>query len=154
MGRCELAGVLDGRKRRDVMRRVIIESPYAGDVAANVAYGLQCLKDSLLRGEAPFASHLLYTRKLVFDNTIPGEREKGIEAGLYWAEKAELSAVYVDRGLSSGMLRGIAHAVTHDRVIVFRVLHPDPNEDRKRQRIHRLWCEETGIDPTGGLSLV
>ena len=44
------------------MRLVILESPYAGDVAANVKYARRCVRDSLSRGEAPIASHLLYTQ--------------------------------------------------------------------------------------------
>ena len=38
---------------------VIIESPYMGNVKSNVAYARKCMSDSLLRGESPFASHLL-----------------------------------------------------------------------------------------------
>jgi hypothetical protein len=41
------------------MRWVILESPYAGDVEANVAYARAAVRDSLMRGEAPIASHLL-----------------------------------------------------------------------------------------------
>jgi hypothetical protein len=44
------------------MRRVIIESPYSGDVETNVAYARAALRDCLSRGEAPLASHLLYTQ--------------------------------------------------------------------------------------------
>ena len=44
------------------MRLVIVESPYAGDIEANVAYARACLGDCLSRGEAPFACHLLYTQ--------------------------------------------------------------------------------------------
>ena len=43
------------------MRFVIIESPYAGNVEENEEYARKCLRDCLMRGEAPFASHLLYT---------------------------------------------------------------------------------------------
>ena len=35
------------------LRLVVLESPYAGDVARNVRYARACLRDSLLRGEAP-----------------------------------------------------------------------------------------------------
>lgn len=35
------------------MRRVILESPYAGDVEANIAYARRCIADCLRRGEAP-----------------------------------------------------------------------------------------------------
>src|SRR5690606_21487830 len=40
-------------------RRVIVESPYAGDVETHVAYARAALRDCLSRGEAPIASHLL-----------------------------------------------------------------------------------------------
>lgn len=44
------------------MRLVILESPYAGNIEKNVAYARACVRDSLSRGEAPIASHLLYTQ--------------------------------------------------------------------------------------------
>jgi hypothetical protein len=94
------------------MRRVIIESPLAGanpeEVAANVAYAKLCMRDSLARGEAPFASHLLYAQDGILDDTVACERETGIEAGLAWGAVADAVAVYMDRGVSPGMHRGIA----------------------------------------------
>ena len=91
-------------------RLVILESPYAGDVEANVAYARRCLRDSLLRGEAPIASHLLYTQPNVLDDDVPAERRQGIDAGLAWRRVAEASVVYTDRGISTGMQYGIAAA--------------------------------------------
>jgi hypothetical protein len=91
-------------------RLVILESPYAGDVDANVVYARRCLRDSLRRGEAPIASHLLYTQPDVLDDTIPAERQEGIDAGLAWRRVAEASVVYTDRGISPGMRHGIAAA--------------------------------------------
>jgi hypothetical protein len=85
------------------MRLVILESPYAGDIAANVAFARACLRDALLRGEAPIASHLLYTQPGVLDDNIAIERSQGIAAGLAWERFAEASVVYVDRGISKGM---------------------------------------------------
>lgn len=92
------------------MRLVILESPYAGATDENMAYARACLHDSLMRGEAPIASHLLYTQPGVLDDTVPGEREMGIEAGLAWLAVAEASVVYVDHGVSPGMQRGIVAA--------------------------------------------
>lgn len=83
------------------MKRVIIESPYAGYVDRNLAYARCCLLDSLKRGEAPIASHLLYTQ--VLDDTIPEEREQGINAGLEWRLVARGAVFYIDFGYSSGM---------------------------------------------------
>lgn len=85
------------------MRLVIVESPYAGDVEANVAYARRCVRDSLSRGEAPIASHLLYTQPGILDDGVPDERQRGIEAGLAWRTVAHASVVYVDLGISPGM---------------------------------------------------
>ena len=92
------------------MRRVIVESPYAGDVPRNLRYLRACLADCLARGEAPFASHALYTQPGVLDDALPEERRRGILAGFAWAEFAQARVVYLDLGMSRGMLEGIEHA--------------------------------------------
>lgn len=104
------------------MKLVIVESPYAGDIEANVEYARACLRDSLSRGEAPLASHLLFTQPGVLRDEVPAERQQGIDAGLAWGAHAELTAVYTDRGISRGMEYGIANAVTNGRPIEFRSL--------------------------------
>ena len=88
-------------------RLVILESPYAGDIEANTRYARACLRDSLLRGEAPIASHLLYTQPGVLDDMIGEERQLGIDAGLAWKTVATASVVYTDHGISRGMQYGI-----------------------------------------------
>lgn len=96
------------------MRLVILESPYAGKTAeeinGNIEYARRCVRDSLMRGEAPIASHLLYTQPGILDDSIPVERMQGIAAGLAWRKVAEASVVYVDKGISQGMRYGIAAA--------------------------------------------
>ena len=92
------------------MKIVIIESPFAGDRELNSRYLSACLRDSLNRGEAPFASHALYTREGVLDDDIPEERTKGMEAGWAFTAKADLVAVYVNLGISGGMELGIRRA--------------------------------------------
>lgn len=101
---------------------VIIESPFAGDTKRNTAYARAALRDSLLRGEAPFASHLLYTQPGVLRDDVPAERALGIDAGLYLARKADLTAVYVDIGISAGMQAGIDHANACARPVMVRVV--------------------------------
>lgn len=86
------------------MRRVIIESPYAGDVERNLRYLRACLRDSLLRGEAPFASHAIYTQPGVLDDHDPEQRRMGIEAGFAWWIGAAAVVFYTDLGWSRGML--------------------------------------------------
>jgi hypothetical protein len=109
-------------------RLVILESPYAGDIEENVAYARACLRDSLLRGEAPIASHLLYTQKGVLDDNDAAERQHGIDAGLAWLAVASASVVYVDRGISRGMQYGIEAARKVGIPIELRRLIPTPND--------------------------
>jgi hypothetical protein len=89
---------------------VIIESPFAGDVEGNIAYARKCVADSVHRGEAPIASHLLFTQPGILNDDIPGERTLGIEAGLAWYRVAEKCVYYADRGTSRGVEGGLARA--------------------------------------------
>ena len=95
------------------MSRVIIESPFAADTAAGVRlnerYARAAMLDSLRRGEAPFASHLLYTQ--VLDDRDERERRLGMRAGWEWMHAAEMVVVYNDRGVSPGMARGVERAL-------------------------------------------
>ena len=92
------------------MKRVIIESPYAAanghTVAEHEEYARRCMADSLSRGEAPLASHLLYTQPGILDDTDPDERKRGMEAGFEWMHEADMVAVYTDLGVSRGMVAG------------------------------------------------
>lgn len=129
------------------MRKVIIESPYRiqktseeialeSFIASNsvfsslmpaeekhIKYARACLKDSLSRGEAPFASHLLYTQ--VLDDNNYGERCAGISAGLSWYACADACAVYIDKGISEGMEKGILVAIELNIPVEFRSLDAD-----------------------------
>lgn len=101
--------------KQNVQRLVIIESPYAGDtedeINANVEYARAAVRDSLLRGESPIASHLLYTQPGILDDKIAEERRQGIDAGLAWRRVADATVVYDDLGISEGMEYGIAAAI-------------------------------------------
>jgi len=103
----------------------MIESPYAGEPARNILYAQRAMQDSLARGEAPFAMHLLYP--LVLDEGDPKEREQGIECGLTWARAAQLVAFYVDYGMSPGMLK--AGLTLSDEQIDFTFRTIGPNTD-------------------------
>ena len=106
---------------------VILESPFAADTAEkvqeNIDYARACLKDSLLRGEAPMASHLLYTQPGVLDDTVAAERRLGIEAGLSWGALAEHTVVYTDLGITDGMRAGIQRAHDQNRTVLYRSLY-------------------------------
>jgi hypothetical protein len=102
------------------IKLVILESPYAGEVNANVAYARRCLKDAALRGESAQASHLLLTQ--VLNDRDPEERALGIALGLAWRRVAEYSIFYTDRGWSSGMIAALDSAIAENRPFRLRAL--------------------------------
>lgn len=113
------------------MRRVILESPFRGstpeETEKNKAYARDCMMDSLRRGESPLASHLLWPG--ILDDAKPEERALGIEAGLAWGPVAEMTVVYMDRGMSPGMRHGIERAAKERRPIQYRSL-----QDRAKEK--------------------
>jgi len=108
------------------MRRVVLESPYAGDIDNNIIYARQCVRDSVKRGEAPIASHLLYTQLGILRDHVPSERKLGIAAGLAWLRQADAMVVYTDRGVSPGMWDAMKLAERYGIEIELRQLSP-PN---------------------------
>ncbi len=116
------------------MKLVIIESPFASElpdgVARNLRYLRAAMRDCLKRGEAPYASHGLYTQPGVLDDGVPEDREEGIQAGFAWRRVAQATIIYTDLGISTGMKYGIKAAealkdwsASHD--IEYRTLGPD-----------------------------
>lgn len=100
----------------------VIESPYAGDVEANILYAREAVRDSALRGEAPIASHLLFTQEGIFKDMVPDERTMGLQCGHAWISVCARVAVYADRGVSEGMRKGIDAALNANKEIVFRYI--------------------------------
>lgn len=106
-------------------RCVLLESPYRAntqeEIEQNVSFAQDCLRDSLLRGESPMASHLLYTQAL--DDNVDQERKIGIEAGIRWQSVVDYVVVYVNRGISSGMRQSIEAARARHMPVVYRNLN-------------------------------
>lgn len=104
------------------MRRIVMESPYAGktqaEVDRNVAYARECLLDCLRKNESPLAGHLLYTQ--VLEEAI--DRKLGLAAHLAWIECADNLIVYTDLGISPGMQQAIIIAQQEETIIEFRKL--------------------------------
>ncbi len=113
---------LERLRARKSFRLVIVESPFAGDLETNALYLNACLRDCVLRGASPYASHGLLTRIGVLRDDVPDERTLGINAGLEWARVADLVAVYTDLGISRGMRLGIAHHESLGKTIEYRSL--------------------------------
>lgn len=83
-----------------------INAVRAYESALHARYLDACLLDCLYRGEAPFASHGLYTRPHVIEDMRPEERIQGITAGFLWRRVAHATVAYVDLGWSEGMRHG------------------------------------------------
>ena len=92
------------------MMLVFLCSPYSGDIERNERYARAALADSLARGEAPIAPHLLYTQLGVLRDDVPDERERGMAAGREILVSCDLVAAYVDLGISKGMESELALA--------------------------------------------
>lgn len=114
------------------MKRVVVETPFAHKQDDEVArdriwkYLRAALRDCLMRGEAPFASHALYTQPGVLDDWIPEQRAHGINAGFEWGDLAEVRVVYTDLGVSGGMQKGIDRSKQQDQLVELRSI---PNWD-------------------------
>lgn len=90
------------------------------------------MRDCLLRGEYPIASHLLYTQPGILDDAIPEERQHGIDAGKAWAQHADKTVVYTDLGISRGMQFGIDDAIAKGRPVEYRSMNPTSVGDAPR----------------------
>jgi hypothetical protein len=109
---------------------VVIESPYGkrvdgqpaaeAEIERNLRYLRDAMRDSLQRGEAPFASHGLYPMAL--DDGMPEERKLGMEAGFTWGHYAKKVIVYIDLGLTPGMLAGLERAYERSQSVEYRSL--------------------------------
>jgi uncharacterized protein DUF4406 len=84
-------------------RIVFVSSPYRGEVERNIDYARRALRSCLLRGEVPFAPHLLYTQPGVLSDDDELEREAGIRAGTDILRLCDAMIVFRDYGISTGM---------------------------------------------------
>jgi hypothetical protein len=112
------------------MKRVILETQLAGENnEKNLTYARHCTRDCIMKGEAPFASHLIYTQPGVLDEDDPVERILATKAGLAWAERADYVVVYQDLGISPIMTEGIEYYTTHGLKVHYRKLPREAYED-------------------------
>jgi hypothetical protein len=129
-------GETDRVLREDAVKEsslVILESPFAGksrfwifrklETWLNVRYARACVRHSLFQGEAPIASHLLYTQNGILEDCLSEDRKTGIDAGLAWKRVADYSVVYTDRGISAGMRYGIISAENARIPVVYRSIY-------------------------------
>ncbi len=82
---------------------VFVASPFKGDIEKNKRYLKLALKDSIKRGECPYAPHAYLVD--VLDDSNAHEREIGMKIGHEFLKRCDRIAVYQDLGISSGMNR-------------------------------------------------
>ena len=89
---------------------------------SNQGYAKACMRDSLARGEAPYASHLLFDQPGLLNDARSDERELGMHAGFAWGLVGAKRVFYVDRGMSGGMVLGLSQARELRQRVEFRSL--------------------------------
>jgi hypothetical protein len=114
------------------VKLVVIESPYGSNpdgsradeatVERNVRYVRACMADCLKRGEAPIASHALYTQPGVLDDSDVEQRLLGMTAGWAWHGVCDYLVVYVDLGWTRGLHLGVEHADKISKSVHIRTL--------------------------------
>lgn len=115
---------------------VVLESPWAGLGAAKatslrelegcpaVDYLRQCIRDSLARGEIPWASHAMLALTRALYEEDPDQRQEGIDVGKDMIKThAALVAAYTDHGISKGMREAITWARMHGKPVEFRKIY-------------------------------
>lgn len=98
-----------------------ISSPYKSDNDLNIIHNVKIAramcKLAIDQGYAPFASHLIYTQFL--DESVPEQREMGIEYGREFLEYADIIYIYKGEGSkeSEGMKGDLESSMIEIRLV-------------------------------------
>lgn len=90
------------------MKLIYMASPYAGDIEKNIEFAKKACLYITEQGHAFYAPHLLYPA--VLDESLPEQRQLGLDMGLTMLEKCDELWVCGDR-ISFGMQAEIDHAI-------------------------------------------
>jgi len=129
---------------------VYLETPYANGgtaddatIARNIRYLRACMHDCLMRGEAPFASHGLYTQPGVLRDELPEERRHGIDAGFTYRTLCQYTVTYTDLAAGVGVVEGIKHADAAGHSIERRTLGSNWEKEYEERvansRSQKIW---------------
>ncbi len=111
----------------------MIESPYSGDIEKNVEYAWKAMNHSYtVKGEAPVACHLLYTKltgEYVSDDgpVVLRGRDHALKCCEAMRNSVDLTAFYVDLGWSSGMLRALEELPEGSPYVTRKILKTGEN---------------------------
>lgn len=103
-------------------KAAVILSPFMSEdpsrANAMARYAKRCIQDSILRHEAPVASHYFYYE--VLNSHLSIERDIGLQSQLVWIKHADLVVVYIDMGITQAMDLAINVAKLANKKIEFR----------------------------------
>jgi hypothetical protein len=118
---------------------VCVESPYAGNIERNTLYLKHCLTEVIkYYNENPYASHAFLVNCL--DDSIEGERARGLVYSRQWGLKADKRIFYVDFEMSGGMVEAANYYISEDKLIEFRTLTKEYRDSFLKE------CKEKGIE--------
>lgn len=92
------------------MKMVYIASPLRGDYNTNIKNAVEYCRLVGERGVLPLAPHIIFSQWC--NDTIPGQREQGLQLGLALLEKADALWVMGEK-ISEGMRGEISFAMEH-----------------------------------------
>lgn len=92
------------------MKMVYIASPLRGDYNTNIKNAVEYCRLSGERGVLPLAPHIIFSQWC--NDTIPGQREQGLQFGLALLEKADALWIMGEK-ISEGMWGEITFAMEH-----------------------------------------
>lgn len=133
------------------MRAVYLESPYANNgtaddvtIARNIRYLRACIRDCLLRGDSPIATHAVFTQPGILHDEIPAERRYGIDAGEPWRKVCEVTVIYTDLTPGVGVVEGEERSRKLGHRVEIRQLggnwEQDYNERVSTGRSRKIWA--------------
>jgi hypothetical protein len=111
---------------------VMLETPYSGNVDRNLRYLMLCGFDAYARGEMPVATHAFMTTHpaalhyYVSDYAKEWDvysREEAIARGQVLRRRCDLTVVYADLGMSTGMKAAVHYCQQHG--LPYEVRHLD-----------------------------
>lgn len=112
------------RVTKQPRKNVILVTPFMNEDPAMAEkmkrYGKRATRDSILKNEAPLASHLFYYS--VLNDRDPIERDIGLQSQLSWLKVADLVVVYVDFGITPAMKVAINNAQLLVKRIEYRTI--------------------------------
>ena len=109
------------------MQRVFLETPTSGNRDPEIyeRFAKACIRDSILRKEAPLSVFLLYKQPGILFDENPDEKTLGRLAASEWNKICTRIIVYKDLGVTKEMQRTIDDAIKEDCIVEYRTLN-DP----------------------------